>query len=662
MRLRDTIATMNRVENGRWFKIIASAVVVLLGIIAAVSYVVAVHRPVSTPSLESALNDGPGLTEEEAKKDPAAATEEAERKNAVASAQRMLDSVLSARQSVSSFILGTVVGVALALVVIWLGLGLTYLSLLAMGASLVALFWAVPQTRWLAPLLIGIIALTASFTALMQLLRIVLSASNPVFAIARNVLAEAVRLKLSLIFIILLVFGLAVLPITLDVAQPLRYRVQSFIQYSMGGSFWIIAILVLLFSVSTVAFEQRDRVIWQTMTKPVAAWQYVLGKWLGVSSLALVLLAVSGSGIFLFTEYLRSQPALGEDKAQAFVAAGGDVITEDRMVLETQVLSARVTKKADLVDINWEQFEKNVTARVEAEIERAPDFASLGPNAEAEKARIREKLRKDLYENVQRDSRTIRPGETRQFTFSGLEDAKRGDRPLLLKYKISAGSNSPDQTYKLTFEFTDGARTVREVNLNQIVNLPLLPSAIDADGVLAFRVSNADLLQNRVNPERLSFPPSDGLEISYSAGSYRVNFFRVMVVLWIKLAFLAMLAIASGTFLSFPVACLVSFGCFWAAESAGFLKAALENWQTEDEKTSKIKIVPYIIDRVANAVSWLFQTYHELRPTQRLVEGLLLSWADVAWGSAVLALWTVVLYFVGSYVFSKRELATYSGQ
>lgn len=661
MRLRDTIASMNRIEEGRLFKVIASAVVALLAVLAVISYTVAVNRPVGTTSLESTLDDGPGLTEEEAKQDPDAASAEKERKNAIAAAQRMLDSVLSARQSVASVVVGSLVGLALALVVIWLGLGLTYLSLLSIGAALVLLFWAVPPTRGLAPLLIGIIALTASFTALMQLLRLLLAPANPVFAIARNVLAEAVRLKLSLIFIVLLVFGLAVLPITLDASQPLRYRVQSFMQYSLGGSFWIIAILVLLFSVSTVAFEQRDRVIWQTMTKPVAAWQYVLGKWLGVSSLALVLLAVSGSGIFLFTEYLRSQPALGEDKAQAFVATGGDVISEDRMVLETQVLAARITKKADLVDINWEQFEQNVNARVEAEIQRAPDFASLGPNAESEKNRIREKLRKDLYDNVQRDYRTVPPGEYREFTFSGLQDAKRGDRPLLLKYKISAGSNSPDQTYKLTFQFTDGAITVREVNLNQTLSLPLLTTAIADDGVLGFRVWNSDQTRNIVNPERMSFPISDGLEISYSAGSYRLNFLRVMVVLWIKLAFLAMLAIAAGTFLSFPVACLVSFGCFWAAESAGFLKAALENWQTQDEQTNKILVVRYAIDRVANAVSWLFQTYHDLRPTQRLVDGMLLSWGEVAWGTAVLALWTLLLYLLGSFIFARRELATYSG-
>ena len=112
----------------------------------------------------------------------------------------------------------------------------------------------------------------------------------------------------------------------LEVDSPLRYRVQSFLQYGTGGSFWIIAILTLVFSVSTVAFEQRDKTIWQTMTKPVASWQYVLGKWLGVVGLNAVLLTVCASAVFLFTEYLRQQPARGEQSA--FVTSTGALTLE----------------------------------------------------------------------------------------------------------------------------------------------------------------------------------------------------------------------------------------------------------------------------------------------------------------------------------------------
>src|SRR5262249_32782404 len=137
-------------------------------------------------------------------------------------------------------------------------------------------------------LILGCTALTAAFTALVQALRLAFSGPHPVLAIARNMIAEAVRMKISLVFIIILIFALAALPGTLSQDTPLRYRVQAFLQYGTGGAYWIIAILILFFSAASVSFEQRDRQIWQTMTKPVAPWQYILGKWLGACGLSAV--------------------------------------------------------------------------------------------------------------------------------------------------------------------------------------------------------------------------------------------------------------------------------------------------------------------------------------------------------------------------------------
>ena len=64
---------------------------------------------------------------------------------------------------------------------------------------------------------------------------------------------------------------------------------------------------------------------------------------------------------------------------------------------------------------------------------------------------------------------------------------------------------------------------------------------------------------------------------------------------------------------------------------------------------------------VAQAVSSLFSVYADLRPTGRLVDGRLLSWADAARGVSVLAIASTILYFAGVWVFRRRELAIYSG-
>jgi hypothetical protein len=140
-----------------------------------------------------------------------------------------------------------------------------------------------------------------------------------------------------------------------------------------------------------------------------------------------------------------------------------------------------------------------------------------------------------------------------------------------------------------------------------------------------------------------------------------MNFLRVAMVLWIKLAFLAMLAITAATFLSFPVACLVAFSAFLVAEGAGFLTTALEYYEATGVG-NQVTYWKIPVRAVGLVVAGMFKTYAELRPTTKLVDGRLLAWASVAWGAGVLAIWSAFLYGLATVIFRRRELATYSGQ
>ena len=288
---------------------------------------------------------------------------------------------------------------ALATVIIWLGLALTYLGLMLLAALVAAPMLFFEPTREVGQLLLGAIALTASFSVLLQALRALLSINGPVIAIARNVLDEAVRMKLGLLFIFALIFLLAALPGLLDPDQPLRYRMQSFLQYSATGTFWVLALLTLFFSVSTVAFEQRDRLIWQTMVKPVTPLKYVVGKWLGVMTLNFALLSVSATGIFLFVEYLRNQPAQ-EELAPFLMIDGRAGLTEDRRLLETQVLTARAGATVDPAQINYEVVDQLVQQRMEEALQR--DFSLRDdPRRQREiEAGMRDQIVEDLKSRI----------------------------------------------------------------------------------------------------------------------------------------------------------------------------------------------------------------------------------------------------------------------
>ena len=206
-----------------------------------------------------------------------------------------------------------------------------------------------------------------------------------------------------------------------------------------------------------------------------------------------------------------------------------------------------------------------------------------------------------------------------------------------------------------------------EVSLGVALSRELPATLVDETGRLELVIYNESVEQGpdgnavvtRVNPEAISFA-ADGLEVFYSAGSYQANFARVALVLWVKLAFLAMLGITAATFLSFPVACLVAFSVFLIAESTGYLTLSLEYYDAADQ-LGNIQWWKIPVRAIGLAVTAMFKTYSDLRPTSRLVDGRLLDLSTVVWGMTVLAAWSLALYAVGVGVFRRRELATYSG-
>jgi hypothetical protein len=651
VKLRETLARLDRAQRSLPFKIIASVLVVALGIAAFSTYYITVTLP-GAREARSATEAPPPA--------PAGQAEmSAEEKSAMDTARQVYRDLLEARTSPANVAVGVGALTVVSLVIVWLGLGLTYLAL-ALTAGAVAYPLALLGWTGASRILIGVVALTAAFTALMQGLRVALSGPGPVFAVARNMLIEATRMKVSVVFIVILIFAMAMLPGSLSPETPLRYRVQSFLQYGTGGSFWIIAVLVLFFSAASVAFEQRDKQIWQTMTKPVASWQYILGKWLGVSALAAALLVVCSSGVFLFTEYLRQQPAVGEAK---YIAPGdprAGELTEDRRILETQVLSARESVVATVpLSMDDPDFQAGVKRYIEENQVRDPEFARTPA--------VYDKVVNDLYKDLVLRSRMIDPGAYKAFHFKGLARARASGQPLTLRYRVDAGSNAPDQLYHITFVIGTLTYPSQDVTLGPTHSLSFPPTLIDDTGELEVIVHNSQVTfteegQPVVAPNAGTITiPADGFELTYRAGSYQVNYLRVAFILWVKLAFLAILAICAATFLSFPVACLVAFAVFVIAESTGFLSLSLEYYDAVNAG-EKVLYYKVIVRGIGLAVAWMFKTYADLRPTGKLVDGRVLDWASVAWGTCVLACWSLVLYGASVLVFRRRELATYSGQ
>jgi hypothetical protein len=372
-----------------------------------------------------------------------------------------------------------------------------------------------------------------------------------------------------------------------------------------------------------------------------------------------VLIGVSSVAIFLFTEDMRRETAAGE--IRPYVSAGDPRFpTDDRKILHYQVLQARVSKEADAPIGRYDpEFLAVVDNFIDDLKIKNEDFRGTADE--------RQKVGDDLYKDLILSSRTVAPALSGEYWFSGLDEARERNVPLMLRYLIKAGGNRPDQIYTLTFQIGSQQPRIEQCGLNSVFVInDIHPRAIDSEGRLRMVVWNGDLERRIANPEAIHFPP-EGLEISYSVGGYQMNFLRVVVVMGVKLAFLGMLGIVTGTFLSFPVASLVSLGVFFTAQTAGYLSESVEYYMSGPEE-GLARGIQLIAGPISQAVAWIFQTYANLQPEERLVEGRLVPWIGggenpgVIVGVALLGAWTVVLYFVGAQIMKRRELAIYSGQ
>lgn len=617
---------------------------------------------------------------------------------------------------------GTLISIVVLLGVIWLKQTVTAIVVAAVVIPSTLALRAAGQPAW-AEAVLGAGMLGVAFLMAVQALALVFSLPWRPLAVSRVLVDEALRMKLALVFIVALIIFIPILITQLDPSQPLRYRLQTFLSYGTGLSYGLLAIMTLFMSVATVAFEQRDKQIYQIVSKPLHRGEYLIGKWIGIMGLNVVLLVITGGSVFWFTQYLRTL-----EPNNAF----------DRLAVSEQVLTARVGVLPDFADYG-----------VQAEqiaIERIRNDPRLEMNEET----IREVRTKVLTE-MRSIELSVDPGAVREFTFQGLRPISRetttevrvgevlqlrspimspvdvevwdideevrfvpnvhfafdpgrtGNEPvpariewvspdrqvdpdlklapgqpvvvryfpanaMTLRFKINAGDNQPGLIMKVGF-LVGGQVITQEVALVQTQTLLMPAGLVQEDGSLSVGVLNGEPVRDPEtgqmavipNPLTITFPP-DGLEVMYKVSSFEMNFLRGMLIILIKLGFLAMLGIATATFASFPVACLLAFAIFFGSEIGPFLTESLKYYEPIDAATMEVDYFKLVVGAVARAVNWLLANYGEIRPTKLLIEGRVIGWNIVSHTAILIGfMWTGLSFLVGWLVFRSRQLAIYSG-
>jgi len=497
----------------------------------------------------------------------------------------------------------------------------------------------------------GIGLLGFSFVLLVRILLAFLPGWGQIGAVAAVVVREAVRQKAFVIFIVVLLAVLPLIPLWIDPATPLRYQLQVFIGRSLGITYAVAACMTLVLGAATVAFEMRDRQIMQLMVKPLSRGRYLLGKWTGIVLLDAILLLVCGLSIFLFIQYLQTRRA-----ADAF----------DAQAVRDEVLTARVG-----VFPEWDRLPR---ARLIEMVDAAIDNDLLlrqeiedGLRSETE---VRRSLFREYMERSLSEQRSIAPGGERLYTFAGLQAARRLGGNVSLRYRFFAGESDPHEQFPVVFRFPqDDTWTDHRFVPAQSMVLPIPASLVAEDGTLQIAIANIGYVapppggQARFFPgEHTIFFDAGGVELLYAVSSFEANFLRAMVVVWIKLGFLAMLGVGMAAFLSFPVACLVGFSIFLAAEAGPFLAASVDTYRIYHFDGS-VDWAKRAIRDIAAGTEWALRAFGTTRPGPALVEGRLIAWGDVARSLASIGVaWSGAVFIASLLIFRRKELATYSGQ
>lgn len=330
------------------------------------------------------------------------------------------------------------------------------------------------------------------------------------WAVARLMIAEGIRMKIALVFIVLIGMVVLGLPFSITGDSSLTGAVQSFMAYGLTATGVLLGMLTIFMSRS-LSDELVNQQIFMVMTKPIPRWQYIVGKWLGMTILNAAFLASSGLTIYGMVHYIkRTHPPIDDRYDQA--------------ELDNEVLVARHALKTILPDFREDaelEFERNVE---EGLYVNAPDF-----DPEMERTRLAKKHEARW--------RVVGPLDARVFEFDNvLCDRSRG-KWIQLRYKTDVSGYASDEIFRAVWVFGDAfkatpeytARTRHVVGRYHTVRVPA--DAVAEDHTLLVRFFNRNPFEGETQARNvIDFRASEPVEVLFTVGSFEWNLVRVLTI------------------------------------------------------------------------------------------------------------------------------------
>lgn len=447
-----------------------------------------------------------------------------------------------------------------------------------------------------------------------------------VWAVAINTIRQALRMKVAVVFIVLLVVLLPVLGISTTGDGTLKGRLQTFVSYGLSLMSFLLCMLTIIVSIYSVTSDIEQRQIYTVITKPIRRFQILLGKLLGVILLDLVLLVLFSVVVYAITIYT---PRFFDVPENELVQANNEFFT------------ARASLTLPEVD---------VTKEVEKRYEQLENSGQLDQIFER---MTREQVLAQLTQQQQLAKRAAAVGRVLSWEF---DNVKPLDPNMFIRFKYDVTVTPPDsQIYGRWFagdsQYIKSGEppktpvfdeTLRH-SIGNFHEIEFPSSVVPENGRLSIAFLNLPL-----NNTVVIFPP-EGLEVLYKADSFTLNFVRAAVLVLFRLTFLACLGILASSFLSFPVAILLCFVIFFTASFSGFVIESFDYLSVN---------LGLFYSYTIKWVIRLLPQFDKFNPTKFLVPARLLSWYLLAQCAVVMVcIKAFLLLVIALIIFSYREIA-----
>jgi len=461
-----------------------------------------------------------------------------------------------------------------------------------------------------------------------------------ILAVANNTLKQALRMKIALVFIVLLLLILPAMALNASGDGTPKGRLQTFVSYGVSLTSFLLSLLTIFVCIHTVTSDLVQRQVYTVLTKPLRRYQFLLGKFLGVVLLNLALLIGFSAFIYGITEMTPKFMELSHNQARElaneFYAARASLIPAEPDVTEEEV------------NQEYERLKNNQV------LEQYFEGASTA------------KIKDWLYQRLKLEKGAVDVGQQKIWEFSHVKPLDPNDK-LFVRFKYDVSVTPPDEQVYSQWIVGDNRMTeggppittpvystaqesptgVRKDPVRTYREFEVPAEVIADDGYVAVGFLNVPQLNNTVV---IFSPDRDGesrIKVLFKAGSFLTNYLRGVLIIFFRLIFLAALALLSATFLSFPVAILLCTVVFFTVSISGFV---IESFEYLGDALSKI---------YGNSVELVIKAlpqFDKYNPSDFLVDAQLITWQTLGWAALTIA-WAVLLLGLGLIVFQSKELA-----